>query len=94
MSLLTAQSIVERINLEVAEAKIDNKTVLLNIEQGDYYNFNATSSDIWTWIAQPLEVQDLCKLVATKYSCTEEECFADVLDFLNELIQLNLLKIY
>ena len=84
---------VQRIDIEVAEAKIDDKAVLLHIEHGKYYNFNSTSTDIWDWIQSPRKVQELCNLVADKYDCTEEQCYPDILAFLNELVSLNMLKV-
>jgi hypothetical protein len=87
------QSIVKRIDNQVAEAKINDKVVLLNIEHGNYYNFNQTSTDIWEWLKEPRTVDELSHMLANKYDCTTDTSYHDTVVLLEEMVKAELLSI-
>lgn len=91
MSKITIDSIVLRINQDVAETELDGNIILLHIENGKYYNFNSTSSDLWRWLDEEISVGDLIDKLFVKYDCTREQAQADVLAFLEEMVDNQLL---
>ena len=58
VSKLTAQSLLTR-SPEQVSADLDGKTVLLSVENGEYYNMNAVGSRIWSLLEKPITVAEL-----------------------------------
>ena len=90
---LTLESTVQRINLDVAETEFEGNIVLMHIENGKYYNLNATSSDLWRWLEERSLIADLVTKLCTKYNCSNEQATQDILVFLQQLGTLKLLNV-
>lgn len=84
---------IQRIDDDVTETEFEGKIVLLHIENGEYYNFNQTGSDLWNYLAEPRSLDELVKLIEEKYSITAENCQTDILLWLESAISKKLLKI-
>lgn len=84
---------IQRIDEDVTETEFEGKIVLLHIENGEYYNFNETGSDLWNFLAEVHSVSELVELIQDKYSVTAEECQADILLWLESAINKKLLKV-
>ena len=67
------------------DAKIDDEIVALSIERGICYGMNRVSSRIWTLLANPMRIGDLCTTLVTSYQVDREVCEQQVLDLLEEL---------
>ncbi len=85
MIKINIDSIVARINQDVAETELDGNIILLHVENGKYYNFNSTSSDLWRWLSVEVSVKSLVDSLFAKYDCSQEQAQEDVLAFLNEM---------
>ncbi len=84
---------IQRIDKDVTETEFEGKIVLLHIENGEYYNFNETGSDLWNWLVEVKTLEQLLTLITEKYSVTEEECRQDIITWLNEALARKLIKI-
>lgn len=93
MLKLTAKTIVKRIDVDVAETDIENKIVLLHIENGEYYNFNDTSSDLWQALKEPKQISSLATMLVEKYDCTLAEAEADIIEWLKDMLNKGLVEI-
>ena len=69
----------------VIEAKVDSEVVALNIEKGVCYGLNRVGSHIWSLLAEPIRVCDLCAALVAAYAVDPEVCERQVLDLLEEL---------
>ena len=69
----------------VIEAKVDSEIVALNIEKGVCYGLNRVGSHIWSLLAEPIRVCDLCAALVAAYVVDQEVCERQVLDLLVEL---------
>jgi Coenzyme PQQ synthesis protein D (PqqD) len=67
------------------DAEIDNEIVLLNIEKGMCYGLNRVGSRIFSLLAVPLRIHDICKTLLTEYNVEPSTCERQVLDLLEEL---------
>jgi hypothetical protein len=67
------------------EAEIDNEIVALNIEKGACYGLNNVGSRIWTLLASPTRIDDICAKLLAEYDVEPETCQRHVLDLLEEL---------
>ncbi|MBT3878989.1 MAG: lasso peptide biosynthesis PqqD family chaperone [Candidatus Scalindua sp.] len=73
--------------------ELDGETVLMSIEQGNYYGMDKVLSRIWALIEKPIPVSTLCDRLIDEYNVERETCEQDVLNVLNDLTKENLLKI-
>ena len=92
MANFRLDSTLQRIDRNVMQTDIDGSVVLLHIDKGKYYSLNATSSDLWRWLALPVVVQQLITKLYQKYNCSEEPAIQDTLSFLQMLHDLKLVQ--
>lgn len=88
--MINENTVVGRVDGDVAETDFDGKAILLHIENGEYYNFNETATDLWGWLKAKQSPYDLASKLSNKYNCTPEECLPDVLTWINTLLAKNL----
>lgn len=73
--------------------ELDGEAVLMSIDQGRYYGMDPIGTRIWRLIEAPLAISDICDRLRKEYKVNPEECERDVLTFLNELAEANLLRV-
>ncbi|MFN3075564.1 MAG: PqqD family protein [Alphaproteobacteria bacterium] len=89
---LTRESVVVA-RSGMPSASVSGETVLLSLENDEYYGMGLVGSRIWERIAVPIRVGDLCGLLAEVYDATPATIEADVLVFLKSLAAKGLLEI-
>ena len=72
--------------------ELDGETVLMSIEQGNYYGMDKILSRIWALIEKPIAVSAICDRLMKEYDVELKTCEKDVLSVLNDLAKENLLK--
>ncbi len=82
--MILLDTIVMR-NKIILDADIQNETVLMNAETGQYYTLTATSRAIWGMLEKPVRVRDLCASLAASYQTPIDTVQADTLEFLGYL---------
>lgn len=75
------------------EAPVDDELVMADIDAGKYYGLNDIATAIWQNLETKITVHDLCAKLCESYDVTHEQCAADVLAFLKELAERNLVVI-
>ncbi len=70
---------------EIVASDIDGETVMMSIENGEYYGLDDIGSRIWELIEKPVKVSDLIDTLLERFDVDRETCKKDVLKFLNEL---------
>lgn len=89
---ITLASIVQRTD-DQASAAIGDEIVLLSIEQGKYFGMDRVGSRIWELIEHPISVGDLTEHLQQKFEVEPDECERDVVEFLEQLAERNLLVV-
>jgi hypothetical protein len=79
-------------NEEIVSTGMDNETVMMSIEMGEYYGINPVGSRIWELLARPRTAAGICDMLMEEYDVPEEECRQDVLEFLGQLFEKKLVK--
>lgn len=72
-------------NSGLLDSEIDGETVMMSVEQGNYYGLNQVGTEIWKLIETPTVVRDVCKALVTEYKVDKDICEKEVLSFLNDL---------
>ena len=68
-------------------------TVLLNIKNHNYYEFNMIASHIWSYLSKQISIGNVIYLLSKQYSITEKEHATDILTFLSQLLAEELIEI-
>lgn len=79
---------------DLLAAPMDDKLVMLDLEKGKYFGMDDIATTIWTAIATPVRVGDLCEQLMERYAVDAETCRADTLEFLNQLRDEGLLEVH
>lgn len=90
--MITLATVVQR-KPDVMTAEFDGEIVLMDLTEGAYFGLNATSSDIWRHLAEPIRVETLCQALADDYQGDPAAIENDVLTLLRTLETRALLDI-
>lgn len=90
MSTPMTVAYVRRPDLRAVE--MDGELVMMGQEQGEYYGLKDVAASLWHHLAEPRTLDELCKLVATEYDVSEDDCRDDIAVFLDELVAKKLIS--
>jgi len=89
---LSIQSVVTR-NVNLVTTNIDGEIVMMSIDNGEYYGLDETGTRIWELLETPQPIHQLIQQLLEEFDVAPDECQADTLDFLDELLQKELISI-
>lgn len=92
MSNIELQNIIQR-SSELVSSNMDGETVMMSIDNGEYYGLDAIGSRIWELLENPIEVNVLIETLLDEFDVSKEQCTEDTMEFLNQLKGKNLLNI-
>ena len=92
-SSISKDSVVVAGENQVASEFLDDETILLDIYGGDYYGLNPVGARILSIVETPTPVADIVKTLLKEYDLEENVCLREVLDFLGELAERQLVEI-
>jgi hypothetical protein len=81
---------VRRPGLHAVE--MDGELVMMSQDQGEYYGLREVAASLWLHLAEPHTTEELCVLVADEYDVSVEGCRDDVVAFLGELADKELIE--
>lgn len=82
---MTMQTILVR-KAEIMAADMDGSTVMMDIQTGKYYSLGEVGGVIWEILEQPTAVDSLIEQLMNKYDVSREQCEAETLRFLEQLM--------
>ena len=75
-------------------AELMDEVVILSLQTGEYYGLDPIAADIWNLVQQPRTVSEVRDALLVLYDgVTADECEAQVLALLEEMVKLELLEI-
>lgn len=92
MSKITMEAYIRR-NKEILSADMAGDTVMMGIEQGEYYGLNAIGTRIWHLLEHDMSVQEICTLLRREYDVSDTQCRDDVRRFLQELFEHHVIEV-
>lgn len=72
---------------------LDDETVILNVETGEYSGLNEVGTVLWGTLEHEVTLKDMCDAVVANFSITLEGCSEDVQSFLKELAINKLIEV-
>ncbi|RBP88293.1 coenzyme PQQ synthesis protein D (PqqD) [Cytobacillus firmus] len=67
--------------------------VMLSIAKGKYFNLGEMGGEIWDLMKEAIEVKQIISVLESIYQVDQEECEEQVLTFLSQLFDQELIKI-
>lgn len=89
---LTLNHIVTRSEQAAAEALHDEK-IILDLNTGEYFGTGSVGGFIWDELAAPRSLDSVARAVCTRFDIEQQTSAADVLAFVDELVERGLAKI-
>jgi hypothetical protein len=87
---LTRSTTISRTS-DILFDRIDDEIVMLNMEKGRYHALDPIAGVIWEKIATPTKVSDLVAALTAEFDVSPEQCEQDVLAYLADLQERDLL---
>ena len=72
-------------------ANMNGSAVMMDISTGKYYNLGATGGRIWELLETPTTLSGLVQALTAEYDISPEQCREEVLVFLQQLSDRNLI---
>ena len=73
--------------------EMDGELVMLDPRQSMYFALDSIGGRIWELLQQPQQVDALCRLLSEEFDAPVATCRADVLAFLAQLVDADLVSI-
>lgn len=80
-----------RRNPDLLFSDMDGETVMMSIQNGEYYGLDEVGSRIWQLLEKPESAETLTEKLIEDYEVTRENCLSDVMEFLNMLAEKHLI---
>lgn len=80
-----------RRNPDLLFSDMDGETVMMSIQNGEYYGLDEVGSRIWQLLEKPESAETLTEKLIEDYEVTRENCLSDVMEFLNILAEKHLI---
>lgn len=80
-------------NAEILGTGVGIDLVMMDVEKGYYYGLDGIGRRIWEAMAEPIQVDTLCRSLADHYDVDVEVCLRDVLSFLEQLRERGLVGV-
>jgi hypothetical protein len=89
---ITRNTIVVASREQVA-SDLAGETVLLGLRTARYYGLADVGARIWELLRDPITVSAISETIAREYEVAPERCEADVLRFLEDLAEQELIEV-
>lgn len=90
-STLTLETTIGR-SATMITSDLGDAMVMMNIDRGIYHGLNETGRRIWTHLAQPLTVRELCERLVREFPVAPAQCEQEVMAFLGELLMRDVIR--
>ncbi len=74
-------------------SEIDGETVMMSVEQGNYFGLDSVGTRIWDGIKSPTKVCELINSLVEEFEVELSTCEKDVLEFLQRLSEKQIIKV-
>lgn len=78
-------------NESILFSDLDDELLMMSIDNGEYYSVDAIGARIWSLLEEPTPVATLCNMLTNEFEVALATCQEDVLSFLNEMADLDVI---
>lgn len=80
-------------NGEWLTTSVGDEFVMMSVSSGKYIVVSAVGARVWDLIAEPVDLDALCRRLTEEFEVSAEQCRADVLRFIAEMEQNGAVKL-
>ena len=80
-------------NLEIISTKIDDETVMMDTNFEHYFGIKEVGARIWEILEHPTTLDELCEKLISEFDVSGEQCKQDILPFLTDLAEHEMVRI-
>lgn len=80
-------------NPDLVWADMEGETVMLSMDQGEYFGLGGAGSRIWDLLAEPVSPAVICEHITAEFDVDAGVCQADVVAFLGDLLEADLVRL-
>ena len=92
MTAIGLDSVVTRVE-GFSTAQVQDNLMMLDVQQGAYYSLDPIGAEIWNLMEQPTPVRDIVDRLKDRYAVSLEQCMADVLAFLEDMLKNGMIQV-
>jgi hypothetical protein len=75
------------IHRQVAQSKIGDEVVMLDMESGFYFGLNSVASAIWTMMQNEITVEEIVGQLMTEYAVQENQCRVETEELIAKMLE-------
>lgn len=76
-------------NSDIYSSEIDDEVIMMNIDNNSYYTITEIGNRIWVLMDSLNTPQAICQQLMEEFEVSTEQCQKEVLQFLNQLLENN-----
>ena len=80
-------------NKKMVQSKIGDEVVMMDMDSGFYFGMNSVGSVIWQHLTEAISFDELVGKLMGEFNVDQKTCETDTLDFLNDLVEKNIVKL-
>lgn len=89
---ISANSIVVACKDQVS-CELEGEAAILDLKSGTYFGLNPVGAIVWSIIAEPRRVTEICDALLDRYDVAPEQCDREVVELLGELHAQGLIQV-
>lgn len=70
----------------VLDNELDGEVVMLSIDSGKYFGFDASGTAVWELLDEPRSLEQVCTTLTERFDVDMETCRRDVAAFMEQLV--------
>ncbi|MGH1579288.1 PqqD family peptide modification chaperone [Planktotalea sp.] len=75
----------------ILASDLDDEVVMMDVESGSYFSMPGPAGRIWNLLETEQTIKSLTETLISEYDVSAEQCEAEVLPFVNSLIERDLI---
>lgn len=88
-----ALSSVIACNDAIVFTHLDDTIIMMDVEEGSYYELDPVASRIWTLLKEPRSASSICEALADEYEVDAQTCQRDTLAFLQAGVEQRIFEL-
>ena len=89
---IDSRSLIQRCS-SIVSSEIDGETVMMDNSFEKYFGMKAIGTRIWQLLEKETSLQRLCEALVKEFDVSPEQCMEDIIPFLQELSEQDMIKI-
>ena len=90
--MISTDSVVKAVREQLTSG-LEGESVVLHLDSGKYFGFEAVGARIWELLQHPRKVSDIRDAVLREYDADPAGCERDLLAFLREMQEAGLIEV-